>query len=65
MNKLQKIRQRCLREKAAMLLNKPLAQIVEVEEHPNELVGATVELKSGPMPWVNIPLETWIGESFN
>lgn len=65
MTKLQKIRQRCLKEKAAMLLGKPLNQIVAVEEHPNELIGATVELKSGSMPWIHIPLETWIGEKLN
>lgn len=58
MTKIEKIQQQCLREKAAALLNKSVKQIKNVEEHYN---GATVYMKSGCMPWINIPLTHWIG----
>lgn len=64
---MSKIQQQCLREKAATLLNKPVKQIKNVEERGwNEQgVGATVFMKSGCMPWINIPLTHWIGEEID
>ena len=62
MNRLEKIRQRCLKEKAAMILKVSIKKIEKVEEHPNRLVGATVYMKSGISPWINIPTDYWIGE---
>jgi len=66
MTKIQAIQQEMLKEKAAKLLNKRVSQIKRVNEHPEggrEVnVGATVIMKSGAMPWINIPLDVWIGE---
>ncbi len=59
---MSKIQQQCLKEKAAMLLSKKVSMIKNVEEHYN---GATVYMKSGCMPWINIPLEHWIGEEID
>ncbi len=61
MTRLEAIRQSALKNKAAALLNKKISQVKKVDEHHN---GATVYMKSGSSAWVNIPLEIWIGQSF-
>ena len=67
MAKSAKIQQQCLKEKAAMLLNKKVSTIKKVDEREwNEQgVGATVYMKSGCMDWINIPLQYWIGEEID
>ena len=69
MTRLEAIQQQMLKEKAAALLNKPVSRIKKVNEHPEggrEVgVGATVIMKSGAMPWINIPLAVWIGEEID
>ena len=69
MTKLQKIQQQMLKEKASKLLGKRISQIrkeVEFPEGWNENnVGATVIMRSGAMPWINIPLNVWIGEDID
>jgi hypothetical protein len=69
MENLQKIQQQMLKEKAAALLGKQISQIKKVVEFPEgwkEInVGATVTMKSGTMPWINIPLNVWIGEDID
>lgn len=65
--KVSKIQQQCLKEKAAMLLNKSVKQIARVDECDwnQQGIGATVHMKSGCMPWINIPLTHWIGEAID
>ena len=69
MTRIENIQQQMLKEKAASLLGKRVAQIKKVNEHPEggrEVgVGATVIMKSGAMPWINIPLTVWIGEEID
>ena len=60
--KVSNLQSKALKEKAATLLKKKVSAIKSVDEHYN---GATVHMRSGCMPWINIPLEYWIGEAID